>query len=131
MVLGFTKTFRNKYGQTKQTKFEDKIKDGRKLHTIRWDEKHRWAKGKKIHFATGVRSSRYNCFKEGICTGTQRIEIKNNLIYIEDRELPMLKDQAEDLSINDGFDSIDDFWEWFDQYQPFTGKIIHWTDIRY
>jgi hypothetical protein len=30
---------------------------------------------------------------------------------------------------NDGFDSIEDFFSYFDK--GFKGKIIHWTDLRY
>ena len=34
-----------------------------------------------------------------------------------------------DLARNDGFDSIQAFFEWFKE--DFEGKIIHWTDLRY
>jgi hypothetical protein len=130
MILGFLKGFYVD-GKRKPTEFEEKIKKGIKLHTIRIDEKCRWKKGNKIHFATGVRTSNYNCFKEGVCTGTQKIEIKDRCIYIDDRELKLTIDTVEYLSDNDGFDSVDDFWWWFDQYGSFVGKIIHWTDLRY
>lgn len=130
MILGFLKGF-NVDGKRKQTNFEDKIKKGIKLHTIRRDEKNRWKQGTKIHFATDARSSKYNCFKEGICTGTQIIEIKRRSIWIDDMPFPITSDKIQYLSDNDGFDSLDDFWWWFDQYSPFTGKIIHWTDLRY
>lgn len=35
----------------------------------------------------------------------------------------------EKLAENDGFDSIEDFFAWFNE--DFTGKIIHWTDFKY
>lgn len=130
MILGFLKGF-NVNGKRKQTDFENKIKKGIKLHTIRWDEKNRWKKGVKIHFATGARSSKYNCFKEGVCTGTQKIVIINRSIWIQDMPFPLIGHEIQYLSDNDGFDSIEDFWWWFDQYSPFTGKIIHWTNLRY
>ena len=130
MILGFLKGF-NVDGKRKQTNFEEKIKNGVKLHTIRWDDKNRWVKGRKIHFATGARSSNYNCFKEGICTGIQKIEIQaDRSIFIDGISLVFDSD-IEYLADNDGFDFVDDFWWWFDQYKPFTGKIIHWTDLRY
>jgi len=113
----------------KKTDFENKIKKGEKLHTIRWDSKKRWKIGNKIHFSTGVRTSKYNCFKEGICKGIQEIEIKDRDVWIDG--IICTFDEVEYLSINDGFDSIEDFWSWFDQYSPFTGKIIHWTKLMY
>jgi hypothetical protein len=33
------------------------------------------------------------------------------------------------LANNDGFDTIEDFFAYFNK--DFTGKIIHWTDWRY
>lgn len=33
------------------------------------------------------------------------------------------------LALNDGFDSVEDFFEYFNE--DFTGKIIHWTDLKY
>ena len=131
MVLGFLKGF-NVDGKRKQTNFEEKILKGIKLHTIRLDEKDRWFKGRKIHFATGTRSSKYNCFKESVCTGTQYIEINvygYHTIYING--VPLDSIEIQDLAINDGFDSVYDFWQWFDQYRDIQGKIIHWSNLRY
>ncbi len=128
MILNFLKGFSAK-GRRKPTNFEKKITTGIKLHTIRWDEKNRWKAGQKIHFSTGSRTNQYNCFKEGVCTGTQRIEIKDRNICVDDRELS--QDEIHRLAQNDGFDSMDDFWAWFDQYSPFVGKIVHWTETRY
>lgn len=128
MVLGFLKGF-NVDGKRKQTNFEDKIKKGVKLHTIRRDEKGRWKEGRKIHFATDTRTNNYNCFKEGICNGIQIIRIIDRSVHVDG--LKLKEDEIQYLSDNDGFDSIDDFWHWFDQYSPFVGKIIHWTDLKY
>lgn len=33
------------------------------------------------------------------------------------------------LAQNDGFDTIEDFFAYFNE--DFYGKIIHWTDLRY
>lgn len=128
MILNFLKGF-SVEGKRKQTNFEDKIKDGIKLHTIRIDEHKRWKEGMKIHFSTGSRTPQYNCFKQGICKGIQRIVIKDREVWIDGKG--MMPDKVEWLAINDGFDSIEDFWAWFDQYSPFRGRIIHWSDIRY
>ena len=127
MILGFTKTFG--VGRGKKTFFEQKIKDGRKIHTVRSDKKSRWSIGKKIHFATGVRSGNYNCFMEGICKGVQSIRIVGRQVLVDGIRLPW--EELEEFAKNDGFDNLEDFWLWFDHYEPFDGKIIHWTDKKY
>lgn len=33
------------------------------------------------------------------------------------------------LARNDGFDTLSEFFEWF--HEDFSGKIIHWTDLKY
>ena len=33
------------------------------------------------------------------------------------------------LAINDGFESLKHFFEYFNE--DFEGKIIHWTDLKY
>lgn len=128
MVLGFTKTIVVD-GKRRQSNFEQKILEGKKIHTIRWDSKNRWHDGIKIHFATGVRTSKYNCFKEGKCRGTQKIRIEGRTVWIDD--VIISQDEFEELIVNDGFDSEYNFWAWFDQYSPFEGKIIHWTNLIY
>lgn len=129
MVLNFTKTFKTKEGRTVKTNFEEKILKGQKKHTIRADEKNRWHQGRMIHCSTGARSQYYNCFKTQECTGTQRIEISGRTVFVDDKKL--CDTSVDLLAQNDGFDRVDDFWEWFDQYSPFVGKIIHWTGFRY
>jgi hypothetical protein len=121
MVLGFKK------------QFVDKILDGRKIHTIREDKNRRWQQGMKIHFATGVRTKKYNQFKQGFCKWNQSVEL-----YPESREIYLGlnggmhlldKNHNEMFAKNDGFDSEDEFWEWFNK--PFYGVVIHWTDFVY
>ena len=82
------------------------------------------------HFANGVRSSNYNCFKIGICKGIQEIEItKDRVILIDRKEIDRFKFLG--LIANDGFEDELEFWAWFDKYLPFKGKLIHWTDFKY
>lgn len=106
MIIGFLKKF-NVAGEDKETDFERKIIEQKKLHTIRADVSGRWMVGKKIHFATGVRTSKYHQFYAGICTGIQDIKIENKLIFIDDRLLR--EDEVLALVLNDGFDSPNDF----------------------
>ena len=124
-------SFKTKIGNI-PTNFEEKILFGQKIHTIREDAKNRWRVGQIIHFATGVRTKQYNCFKTGVCTGIQTIKIKNDgfileSIHIDGKRLRTLGLMA--LMDNDGFDCLQSFKSWFNK--DFEGKIIHWTDHRY
>jgi hypothetical protein len=122
MVLSFRKIF------------VEKILNGSKIHTIRLDPHDRWKSGKKIHFATGVRTPEYKQFWEGKCISVQRIEIKYYPrlpfpeIYIDDKEIDYYSTGIL-LFQNDGFSTQRTFLEWFNQ--DFKGKIIHWTKLRY
>lgn len=132
MILSFSKNF--PWGDP--TNFEQKIIEGTKIHTIREDPHNRWKPGMKIHAATGVRTKNYNCFYEDECTGVQdifmtyffgglEVTIGDKYLYWEDK----LK-----LAKNDGFDSIDQMVDWFFHKKKdavFSGKLIHWTDLRY
>ena len=117
-----------------KTQFKQPILDDTKIHTIRADKTNRWQAGKKIHFATGVRTKNYHCFKEGVCTTVQKIEIEivsdylhETIVKIDDRKLTEL--EVQQLAWNDGFDSLVAFWMWFNT--DFEGKIIHWADFKY
>jgi hypothetical protein len=60
MILGF------------KPQFKEPILKGTKIHTLRDDEQERWRVGMTIHFATGVRTKYYNCFKQDKCKSTQQ-----------------------------------------------------------
>lgn len=117
MVLGFKK------------QFVDKIKNGSKIHTIREDKHKRWKEGNTIHFATGVRTKKYKQFISGMCFGVQEIYIDNEqtVVMVDGRRLTFY--EIETLAKNDGFDSVCDFLKWFGD--NFTGRIIHWTKLKY
>ena len=118
-------------------KFVAPIMAGQKIHTIRKPST-RWKAGKKIHFATGMRTKDYLCFREGICKSVQEIKIRydnKNSSYpavivdgvahrVFHRPCVILQ-----IAMNDGFKNIEDFCEWFDS--DFTGILIHWTDRKY
>lgn len=129
-------------------RFVAKILTRRKLHTIRTDEKKRWKVGSKIHFATGVRTKQYRQFAEGVCTKIDDIEIKyfiyhkgNDLestdLKLENKPefLRILKNgkylkiqEIKDLMNEDGFNSVDEFTDWFKD--DFSGRLIHWKITR-
>lgn len=107
-----------------------------KIHTIRAGE--RWKSGDKIHMATGVRTKNYYCFNTlypelQTVLSVQKIVIQN---VFDDRfglcvDGRFLKEkEIEELAQNDGFDNVNDFWNWF-AHQEFFGQIIHWTDKKY
>lgn len=129
-----------------------------KLHTIREDKSNRWRTGTDIHFVINNRTKNRFQFAPVIkCVSTQDIEIRdvtgtkvslaNSLnfgwivshqvkdvtfylayeIYIDGKRL--LSDEISKLAINDGFDSVDDFFAYFNK--DFTGKLIHWTNLKY
>jgi len=129
-----------------------------KIHTIREDITHRWCAGVMIDFYINNRKpDMFQFAPQTPCTATQKIEILNMgefpsdvplsyviytpmidegedyeheqgyAIYVEGKLLSMT--EAEDLAANDGFDSIEDFFKYFNS--DFEGKIIHWTDKRY
>ena len=106
-----------------------------KLHTIREDKSNRWKEGMDIHFVINNRTENRMQFAPVVkCMSVQEIEILPDtrmvLLPVTDSGAFLLEDKAvEELAINDGFDSLEDFWAYFKE--PFQGKIIHWTDKRY
>lgn len=118
-----------------------------KLHTIRADKNNRWKAGNKIHFQvwTGkpYNSKVYQFAPVIECKSVQEIEIKHfscsieleigSTTYIVKRNHKAAiyeYDQViEQLAKNDGFDSVQEFFNYFNK--DFTGKIIHWTDLKY
>ncbi|KKM06294.1 hypothetical protein LCGC14_1745450 [marine sediment metagenome] len=121
MVLGFKK------------QFPDLIMKEIKIHSIREDTHRRWYKGRKIHFATGSRTKNYNKFRDGECKGVQAVAIlwKSGVpvVYIGEAAFPSTANQVALLAKNDGFESTEDFFKWFNK--EFRGWIIHWTDFKY
>jgi len=135
MIIGF------------KPRFKEPILRKIKKTTIREDKHNRWRAGMAMHMATGVRTKLYSCFVLTTCTGTQTITMdyfpasffseENVTIYVDGRRIghyfpkrKVASNPVVDLiAKNDGFDSTEDFFNWFNK--DFTGKIIHWTDLKY
>jgi hypothetical protein len=115
MILGF------------KDQFVDKILAGTKIHTVR--ESGRFTPGVVIHFATGVRTKNYHQFKEGVCMYAIPVTIMNYRVTINPVWNDSIYLNVEEFSQNDGFDSVDDFFKWFDK--PFSGHVIGWTKNPY
>jgi len=121
------------------------IFSGTKKHTIRQDLTNRWKAGMKIHFATGIRTKNYDCFKQGVCISTQEIKFvwkqhnkgKANMswgvkVFIDGRDVTNETEIIDQLAKNDGFHDRKEFFEWESwNKKNFTGKIIHWTNLKY
>ncbi|MEJ7644309.1 MAG: hypothetical protein WKF87_06920 [Chryseolinea sp.] len=119
-----------------------------KIHTIRADNSDRWHGGMKIHHCYHNRTPNRCCFLENECERTQRIQIIFKgmpIIAVNSRGkdvkvgirtlvivdgLVMNEEQVETIAKNDGFDSTAKLFEWFEN-KDFTGKILHWTKLRY
>lgn len=119
-----------------------------KLHTIRQDKRNLWVPGRKVHAVINNRTKKRFQFAPVFeVKSVQRIDVLNNTdggtinrlvevdgnqIYCEGfgvHNLVSTSKEMEQLAKNDGFDSIDHFFQWFKE--DFSGKIIHWTDFRY
>ena len=125
--------------------FVEKIKSGTKIHTIRRNAAKRWEIGDKIHFwkdnPRNVTKSPY-FFGTGIVTGIRPIAIrylrhessygyaKGNKfveVYINSSK-PLTRAECETLAKNDGFESFDEFLDWFNQ--DFVGGVIFWSNFE-
>lgn len=98
-----------------------------------------------MHMATGVRTKHYNCFNVVMCKSVQKIKIHytqqsffSKKVSVEingayfafcNLNTGVYEGKIEKLVRNDGFDSVEDFFDWFNK--DFEGKIIHWTYLRY
>jgi hypothetical protein len=118
------------------------IKDGIKIHTIRADTKNRWRVGMVIHFVVKNRTPDRFQFAPTIPVKyIQEIYIRwsGTVVYVSIDGKPfyssltnkpeMLNHRMLFLAKNDGFDSVEDFFKYFNT--DFKGKIIHWTDFTY
>lgn len=119
-----------------------------KIHTIREDKSKRWKVGNKIHFVINNRTPKRYQFApiyevvaiqdiEIVWNNPQKMNFKSSsAIEVNDNFASVLIDGrlmsfplVSKLARNDGFESVNDFFGWFNQ--DFNGKIIHWTHYRY
>lgn len=109
-----------------------------KLHTIRTDKNNRWRADMPIHFYINNRRPDMFQFAPVVrCVSVQDIEIRykdssgftwtNPEVIIDG--ITFDPSEWEEIAKNDGFDNVADFFAYFNT--DFTGKIIHWTDLKY
>lgn len=121
-----------------------------KIHTIRAGVG-RWRAGMDIHMVINNRTSNRFQFAPTIkCKCVQKIEFRwyestdlqdpalvgcvynpreNVFCYLAIDGIQLSHNDFSALAINDGFDSVDGFFAYFDK--DFTGTLIHWTDLKY
>lgn len=115
-----------------------------KLHTIREDEKNRWKPGMKIQFVINNRSKNRFQFAPVLqVVSIQQILIVSELQngtrwnYVEIDGNMLAASTIERLAKNDGFNNSKEFFKYFCKYDDpesraeFSGKIIHWTNLKY
>lgn len=123
MILGF------------KEQFIEKINNGEKIHTIRIDKYNRWEVGMLAQMCVNVRTKNHFQFNEATIQSIQDILICQELksIYIDDKQLT--DEKIYDLAVNDGFESIIQFWQFFKKNYPehlyLSAKILHWTNLKY
>lgn len=117
-----------------------------KLHTIREDKNDRWKPGVMIDFFINARQKNMFRFAPRIpVVSTQKINITwltKYMVFVTIDNKPIgdaiwdrgficmsCDTRLRELAKNDGFESVEDFFGYFNK--DFTGKIIHWTDLRY
>lgn len=124
-----------------------------KLHTIREDKNDRWKPGVMIDFFINARQKNMFRFAPRIPVvstqeifmtekgGNLEIYIAKEGSYIDYDDKYIYWETKEQLAINDGFDSYQNFEKYFVERiyankkktgnKWFSGKIIHWTDLKY
>lgn len=122
-----------------------------KIHTIRRDEKKRWKAGMNLHFVMFQRRPWQIRFAPVLpVKAVEQIKIehypqdqvKSARVFIDGKNIgcviwnkgfenePIVTGKKMvELIKNDGFDSVQDFFQYFNE--NFEGKLIHWTDKVY
>ena len=105
---------------------ERALASGVKLHTIRQKP---IAVGTMMNHIVYPYHKERRCVLTNFCKSTQMITIEPSSRIIKVDGMVLSKVNMERLSKNDGFETMEDFWTFFNE--PYQGMIIHWTDTRY
>lgn len=105
---------------------ERALVSGVKLHTIRQKP---IAVGTMMNHIVYPYHKERRCVLSNFCTSTQMITIDPSLKMVKIDGKRLSDFDTERVAKNDGFDSIEDFWSFFNE--PYQGMIIHWTDTKY
>jgi hypothetical protein len=126
-----------KFPNGSETDFERKILDGVKLFTLRKPSKREYKPGMKLQMAYGVRTKNYRQFAEATVSEINKVTIglkKGGGVYVKVGNL--VKDSIYQFSIEDGFDVVPDFIEYWlrvlikENVRYMELNQIVWTDVR-
>jgi len=116
-----------------KNRFEYKILNGIKIHTIRKMRKKIIKVGDTLYHYKNWRTPQIKKICENICHYA-----KNIIIIITKTKFPYITIFIDGISINplqiyllaknDGFNNLSDFIDFFDQGSPFSGQIIGWKE---
>jgi hypothetical protein len=110
--------------------FIDAVANGSKHFTIRQLRKKPIKKGEALQLYTGLRTKYARKLRDAVCKNTWAIKIENKknefLFWLNDKQLRLR--QLKDISDKIGFDSVDQWIEYFkEKYKfPFKGQLIEW-----
>lgn len=131
------------------TKFVDQIESGRKRQTIRRKRKRPIKPGDMLYLWTGQRTKQARKLGESVCVGVTPIRISERMVACPpwklSKTLPaepswrewegiveldgkmLSEDEVELLAVSDGFQSSDEFFDFFiPSDEPFEGDVIMW-----
>jgi hypothetical protein len=116
-----------------------------KIHTIREDVHQRFQPGMDLDHCYYPYTKHRDTFLRYKCLWVQPILIKylaectegdieaaTTGVYAPTVMIggrPLSQDKVKDLALNDGFSTVEDFFRYFNS--DFSGRIIHWTNVRY
>lgn len=138
VVLLVSKTFLKYHPKAGQlTDFENKIRTGEKIHTIRGNFKEWEKRIKKVQDGTAVLSIKqwtsvpYNSIQVKLFEREENIGIQM-LEYIDGKFIVDGKTEVEieTLAKNDGL-SVQDFKDWFQVFPTSPMAVVHFTKFRY
>ena len=110
--------------------FIDAVADGSKHFTIRQLRKKPIKKGETLQLYTGLRTKQARKLRDAVCKHVWEIKIENKksefLFWLDNKQLSSKK--VKDISNKIGFDSIENWIEYFkEKYKfPFKGQLIEW-----
>lgn len=104
--------------------FRPKVLDGSKFHTIR-DRKNPPKVGEYLFLWWKSRTPERAFLGVTICTQVDTITIDRDGQKVTINEKLLDKNAIEVFAKDDGFESIDDFWKFFDK--PISASLIHWN----
>lgn len=111
--------------------FAEAVRTGQKKQTIRAMRKYPIHKDDKLYLYTGMRTKACEKLGEAVASEVDSIQIwPDEDISINGEVIP--KKQARQLTIDDGFGCLGDFYDFFNVAcdRPFTGQLIKWEELK-